>query len=296
MTGAQDIINIERIEMNNDFGLYIVATPIGNLGDISERAITTIREGDLIICENHKHCLKLLNKLGIKKKLISLHDYNEKIIINKIADDLNNKKCVLISDAGSPLISDPGFKLIQYCIKNNINLSSIPGPSAIIPALQLSGIPLNKFSFLGFFPKEKKGMEDFVNAIKERTNTSVFFVSNHKITKCIELLDSKIDGRLISVSKELTKINEKVFRGPSSDIKNILAENKNAKKGEFVVVVEGNSVAETPVIDLKNYKSEVEKLLTRFSLTDVVQIVHKLTRIRKNIVYKWILSLKLNLK
>ena len=296
MTGAQDIINIERIEMNNDFGLYIVATPIGNLGDISERAITTIREGDLIICENHKHCLKLLNKLGIKKKLISLHDYNEKIIINKIADDLINKKCVLISDAGSPLISDPGFKLIQYCIKNNINLSSIPGPSAIIPALQLSGIPLNKFSFLGFFPKEKKGMEDFVNAIKERTNTSVFFVSNHKITKCIELLDSKIDGRLISVSKELTKINEKVFRGPSSDIKNILAENKNAKKGEFVVVVEGNSVAETPVIDLKNYKSEVEKLLTRFSLTDVVQIVHKLTRIRKNIVYKWILSLKLNLK
>ena len=296
MTGTQDIINIESIEMNNDFGLYIVATPIGNLGDISERAVTTIREGDLIICENPKHSLKLLNKLGIKKKLISLHDYNEKIIINKIADDLINKKCVLISDAGSPLISDPGFKLIQYCIKNNINLSSIPGPSAIIPALQLSGIPLNKFSFLGFFPKEKKGMEDFVNAIKERTNTSVFFVSNHKITKCIELLDSKIDGRLISVSKELTKINEKVFRGPSSDIKNILAENKNAKKGEFVVVVEGNSVAETPVIDLKNYKSEVEKLLTRFSLTDVVQIVHKLTRIRKNIVYKWILSLKLNLK
>ena len=282
--------------MNNDLGLYIVATPIGNLRDISDRAITTIREGDLIICENPKHSLKLLNKLGIKKKLISLHDYNEKIIINKIADDLINKKCVLISDAGSPLISDPGFKLIQYCIKNNINLSSIPGPSAIIPALQLSGIPLNKFSFLGFFPKEKKGMEDFVNAIKERTNTSVFFVSNHKITKCIELLDSKIDGRLISVSKELTKINEKVFRGPSSDIKNILAENKNAKKGEFVVVVEGNSVAETPVIDLKNYKSEVEKLLTRFSLTDVVQIVHKLTRIRKNIVYKWILSLKLNLK
>ena len=292
MTGAQDIINIERIEMNNDFGLYIVATPIGNLGDISERAITTIREGDLIICENTKHSLKLLNKLGIKKKLISLHDYNEKIVINRIADDLNNKKCVLISDAGSPLISDPGFKLIQYCIKNNINLTSIPGPNAIIPALQLSGIPLNNFSFLGFFPKEKKGMGDFIDAVKNRKDTSVFFVSNHKITKCIELLDSKIDGRLISVSKELTKINEKVFRGLSSGIKNILAERKDVKKGEFVVVVEASSEAEIPNIDLKNYKSEVEKLLTKFSLTDVAQIVHKLTGIRKNIVYKWILSLK----
>ena len=292
MTGAQDIINIESIEMNNDFGLYIVATPIGNLGDISDRAISTIREGDLIICENPKHSLKLLNKLDIKKKLISLHDYNEKKVINKIANDLNNKKCILISDAGSPLISDPGFKLIQYCIKNNIKLTSIPGPSAIIPALQLSGIPLNNFSFLGFFPKEKKGMEVFIDAIKYSKGTSVFFVSNHKITKCIELLDSIIDGRLISVSKELTKINEKIFRGVSSDIKNILAENKDTKKGEFVVVVEGGSGAEIPVIDLKNYKSEVKKLLTKFSLTDVAQIVHKLTGIRKNIVYKWILSLK----
>ena len=176
MTGAHDIINIERIEMNNDFGLYIVATPIGNLGDISERAITTIKEGDLIICENPKHSLKLLNKLGIKKKLISLHDYNEKIVINKIAGDLINKKCVLISDAGSPLISDPGFKLIQYCIKNNINLTSIPGPSAIIPALQLSGVPLNNFSFLGFFPKAKKGMGNFIDIIKNNNSTSVFFV------------------------------------------------------------------------------------------------------------------------
>ena len=272
--------------------LFIVSTPIGNLKDISQRAIETIKESDVVICENPQHSLKLLNKLGIKKKLISLHDYNEKIVINKIADNLINKKCVLISDAGSPLISDPGFKLIQYCIKNNVNLTSIPGPSAIIPALQLSGIPLNNFSFLGFFPKDKKGMRGFIDVVKNRRDTSVFFVSNHKITKCIELLESKIDGRLISVSKELTKINEKVFRGISSAIKNMLAERKDAKKGEFVVVVEGSYEAEIPVIDLKKYKNEVEKLLTKFSLTEVAQIVHKLTRIRKNIVYKWILSLK----
>ena len=135
-------------------------------------------------------------------------------------------------------------------------------------------------------------MGDFIDAVKNRKDTSVFFVSNHKITKCIELLDSKIDGRSISVSKELTKINEKVFRGLSSDIKNILAESKDAKKGEFIVVVEGSSGTEIPVIDLNNYKIEVNKLLTKFSLTDVVQIVHKLTGIRKNIVYKWILDLK----
>ncbi len=278
--------------MNKDLGLYIVATPIGNLEDISERAVNTMMDADIIICENPKHSLKLLNKLGIKKKLISLHDYNEKMVINKLAKDLIDKKCILISDAGSPLVSDPGFKLIQYCIKNNINLTSIPGPSAIIPALQLSGIPINNFSFMGFFPKSKKSMVEFIDKIKNNKATSVFFVSSHKVVKCIDLLDSKINTRLITVSKELTKINEKIYRGLGPDIKKLFTESKANKKGEFVIVVEANSDSEKPIIELKNYKSEINKLLTKFSLTDVTQIVHKLTGIGKNKVYKWILSLK----
>tara|TARA_B100000886_G_scaffold187992_1_gene129199 strand:- start:1278 stop:2114 length:837 start_codon:yes stop_codon:yes gene_type:complete len=278
--------------MKIDFGLYIVATPIGNLGDISERAIGTIKSADFIVCENPKHSLKLLNKLGIKKKLISIHDYNENTVIERISNDLIRKKCVLISDAGSPLISDPGFKLIQYCINNNIEVTSIPGPTAIIPSLQLSGIPVNEFSFLGFFPKSKKGMNDFVKKIKNSDTTCVFFVSSHKLNECVELLDLEIRDRLISISKELTKLNERIYRGFGPKIKKMLVKHGGINKGEFVAVVEGGSQKIDTVNELENYKNEVNKLLSKFSLTDVVQIVHKLTGITKNKVYKWILSLK----
>ena len=128
-------------------GLYIVSTPIGNLNDISFRAIETLKNSDIIICENPKHSLKLLSKLDIKKKLISLHDYNEEIIINKIGNDLKNKKYSLISDAGSPLISDPGYKLVKFCRDNEIYISVIPGASSITSALQLSSIPINRYTF-----------------------------------------------------------------------------------------------------------------------------------------------------
>ena len=137
-------------------GLYIVSTPIGNLGDISSRAIKTLGESDIIICENPKHSLKLLSKLDIKKKLISLHDYNEENVVEKIKDHLVNKKLSLISDAGSPLISDPGYKLVRHCVLNNIYITIVPGASSITSALQLSSIPINEYKFLGFSPKTKK--------------------------------------------------------------------------------------------------------------------------------------------
>ena len=129
---------------------------------------------DIIICENPKHSLKLLNKLGIKKKLISLHDYNEEKNNKKISNLLKkNKKIVLISDAGSPLISDPGYKLVQYCIENNINITSVPGPSSIIPALTIIWIPINEFYFFGFFPKKKK-MKDFLIILKKKIKLLYF--------------------------------------------------------------------------------------------------------------------------
>ena len=162
-------------------GLYIVSTPIGNLGDISSRAVKTLGESDIIICENPKHSLKLLSKLDIKKKLISLHDYNEENVVEKIKDHLVNKKLSLISDAGSPLISDPGYKLVRHCILNNIYVTIIPGASSITSALQLSSIPINEYKFLGFVPKTKKGIDDFIELLKYSVCTSVFFISTHKI-------------------------------------------------------------------------------------------------------------------
>jgi len=273
-------------------GLNIVATPIGNLEDISERAINTIKESDYIICENPKHSLKLLNNLGIKKKLIALHDYNEELLINKIKYDLGKKIITLISDAGSPLISDPGYKLVRYCIENNVKITSVPGPSSVISGLQLSGLPLNEFSFVGFLPKTKKQIYDFLKKVNDRNETVVFFVSSHKVLLCLEIMSTTIDKRKISVLKEMTKINEKVFRGLIKEVHREVQKNKANIKGEFVFVVDGQTKQDTISNELFERRGEIKKLLSKFSLTEVVEIVHKLTGIRKNKVYKWVLDLK----
>tara|TARA_B000000557_G_scaffold246998_1_gene230514 strand:- start:231 stop:1073 length:843 start_codon:yes stop_codon:yes gene_type:complete len=272
--------------------LYIVATPIGNLGDISKRAIEIITASHNIICENPKHSLKLLNNLGLKKKLISIHDYNEKKVVEKIELDLKNKGGVLISDSGSPLISDPGFKLVQFCIENNIKITSIPGPSAIIPALQLSGLPINEFSFFGFLPKSENKIADLLSEVSKVNQTIVFFVSKHRIIMTLKLMEQKFKNRKISVSKELTKINEKVFRGKVSDVKKEILQNDQNLKGEFVVVIGEQVLENTSDNELEKYTDEIKRLLSKFSLTDVVQIVHKLSGINKNKVYKWILNIK----
>ena len=275
-----------------NIGLHIVATPIGNLDDISKRAIDCLNEADLVICENPKHSLKLLNKFGIKKKLVSLHDYNENSVIIRLSSELNRKKIALISDAGSPLISDPGYKFIKHCLKNGIYVTSIPGANAIIPALQLSGAPTNQFSFVGFFPKTNKQMIDFIKKIEQKEETSVFFVSSHKIEQCVNYLETYIKKRPISILKELTKLNEKIFHGLSNELKEKIFKEKENVKGEFVVVVEGKSLEKDEVIVSDTYTKEINKLLLKFSLTDVVEIVHKLTGISKSKIYKWVLKIK----
>ena len=273
-------------------GLSIVSTPIGNLNDISIRAINALKDCDIIICENPKHSLKLLNKLSIKKKLISLHDYNEHIIINKIKGLLNNKNCVLISDSGSPLISDPGYNLVQYCIQNNIKITSIPGPSSIISSLQLSGLPISEFVFFGFIPKSKKKLEDLVHTIIKERKTSVFLISNYKLITFIDCLIDIMPDRKISICKELTKVNEFVFRGIPSKVKSDILHKKENLKGEFVGVVSGQTTKNHDFDEIDLYKSELEKMTKKFSLTDIVEIVHKFTKINKNKIYKWLLNLK----
>jgi len=273
-------------------GLYIVSTPIGNLGDISSRAIETLKNSDIIICENPKHSLKLLSKLDIKKKLISLHDYNEENVIEKIIDYLNNKICSLISDAGSPLISDPGYKLVRFCFRNNIYTTVVPGASSVTSALQLSTIPINNYTFYGFLPKSKNKIAEFIQIIKKTKLTSVFFVSGHKILSFLEIMTKELENRNLAVCKEITKINEKIFVGfPEVILKNFKQSKKNLL-GEFVVVVECNDnsnkindiAPETEII--------LKKLLKKFSLTDTVEIVHKIGNIGKKELYKKALDLQ----
>ena len=273
-------------------GLSIVATPIGNLDDITYRAVKILRECDVIICENPKHSLKLLNKLGIKKKLIALHDYNEHKVIDQIKSLLKNKNCVLISDAGSPLISDPGYNLVQYCIANNIRITSVPGPSSIVSSLQLSGLPISEFAFFGFVPKSKKKIEDLIKTISQEKRVCVFFVSSHKLIVFLDCLENIVTDRSIAVCKELTKINEFVFRGTPSNIKNKILEDKENIKGEFVAVIDRQKSKNQDFDNIDLYSKELRKMATKFSLTDIVEIVHKLTKINKNKIYKWLLKLR----
>jgi len=271
-------------------GLYIVSTPIGNLEDITFRAEKILKNVDFIICENPIHSLKLLNKLGIKKKLLSLHDYNEDKLIKKIEKYQRNSSIALISDAGSPLLSDPGYNLIQDYIKKNIYFTTIPGPSSIISSLQLGGLPLNNFEFFGFVSKNKGSMTLQANYLKELTSTSVFFISGSRLIYFLEVLISEKIERYIAVCKEITKKNERVFRGSSDQIIKEIKEDENNLKGEFTILIKGKERS-AKKLDIKT-KDQIKKMLEKFSLTEVVDIVHKLTNISKNEIYKTALSIK----
>ena len=293
-TGVQETININKqITMINklDIGLYIISTPIGNLEDISLRAKRILNMVDIIICENPVHSLKLLNNLGIKKKLLSLHDYNEEFLIKRIEKNQINSSIALISDAGSPLISDPGYKLVLDYIKKNIMITSIPGPTSITTALQLSGIPSNNFTFFGFIPKNKSAILSIIAKIEKTTSTSVFFISGLRLLSFLEELSQKKINRNIAICKELTKKNERVFRGTPSKILFEKTLNKMALKGEFVIIIEGLKKNSDKRLDLK-HELQIKKLLNKFSLTEVVEIVHKLTNISKKEIYKTTLIIK----
>jgi len=274
-------------------GLYIVATPIGNMGDISNRAIETLQNTDFIICENPNHSRKLMSKLGIKKKLVPLHDHNEEEIIRNYIEKIKSKPVALISDAGSPLISDPGYKLVRHCINEKIFVTTIPGPSSIIPALQLSGLPVNEFIFSGFAQKNKKKLVNFLNTISSEQKTVILFVSSHKIIQLLEILMAKLPNRKISVCKEITKLNEKIFNGLPEKVLAEISSSPKYSLGEFVLIIDG----EKNIKHMENHVSlDVEKiikrLLCKFSLTESVEIVHKISYIEKKQIYKKALDIK----
>jgi len=272
-------------------GLYIVSTPIGNLDDISLRAKKILNSVNFIICENPKHSLKLLNKLDIKKKLFSLHDYNENLMIKRIEKYQYNSAIALISDAGSPLISDPGYNLIQDYIKKNLYVTTIPGPSSILSSLQLSGLPINNFEFFGFVSKNISNMNSQAKKLQNVIATSVFFISGNRLISFLKiLLDTKIN-RKVAVCKELTKKNEWVFRGYIKKIIDEINIDESNLKGEFTLLIQGKE-KKTKITIQTTTETQIKKLLKKFSLTEVVEIVHRLTSISKKEIYKKALQLK----
>ncbi len=216
----------------------IVSTPIGNLGDISQRAIDTLRSSKIILCEKKPRALKLLNYFNIKPKLLIPYHDDKYLHISKIViKELRNRGTIsLISDAGTPLISDPGYKLVLELIKNGVDPISIPGPSSIISALTLSGIDISNFIFLGFLPKKKKQITNILNRNLSLGVPLVIFANSKKLKSIIKIIDINFKNSFLSVSKEISKINEMTRRGTSKEIINSLND-KFYEKGEFVLII-----------------------------------------------------------
>ena len=220
--------------------LILIPTPIGNLGDITLRSVESIESVDILLCEDTRRSLKLLNHLNIKKPLKSYHKFNEHSIVEKIVNQIESGlKVGLISDAGTPSISDPGFLIVKMCIDNNIEVECLPGPTALIPALVISGLPTERFTFEGFLPV-KKGRKTRLVDLSTEKRTMIFYESPYKLYKTLTDF-SKYFGckREISISKELTKIYESNKRGT---IEELISNYENKKlKGEFIIVVKGQT-------------------------------------------------------
>ncbi len=228
--------------------LYVVATPIGNLKDITLRAIETLKNVDLIAAEDTRHTLKLLNHLEISKPLISYHRHNEDIKTEQLIGELQKGKDIaLVSDAGTPGICDPGEVIIKECIENKIEIVPIPGACALINALITSGINTGEFTFYGFLPLNKKTRKEKLEEIKESEKTILLYEAPHKLITTLKDLEEILEDRQVVLARELTKIHEQWIRGTITDIIN-QAENL---KGEIVLIIEGNKK-----IDKKENKKE----------------------------------------
>jgi len=218
--------------------LVLIPSPIGNLLDITKRAIEEIENSDLIFCEDTRHTVKLLNHLEIKKPLNSYHKFNEYKIVESIINKLKNGCRVgLISDAGTPGISDPGYLIVKKCIEHNIKVECLPGPTALIPALVISGLPCDRFSFEGFLPI-KKGRKTRLEELSIEKKTMIFYESPHKLIKTLNDFSKAFGSeREVSVTKEISKVFESTFRGKIVDV--IEQINETKIKGEFVIVIAG---------------------------------------------------------
>ena len=266
--------------------LYIVSTPIGNLDDITLRAINVLKNSDVILCEDTRHSLKLLTHLKIKKELVSYHKFNEKKQLNKIIKYLNEGKILsLISDAGTPTLSDPGRILVQRCISEAIKVVPIPGASSIIASMSVSGFT-DQFFFYGFLPKTENELEKVLSSLTQNSYAQVF-IPAIKINFYLKKIKKFYSGRKILIAKEITKLHESLYRDEIDKIDLF----KTPIKGELTVVIsEKNNKDE--FLDEDKIIKKAKLYLKKYSLKDVVELLFKTEKINKKKIYQICLDIK----
>ena len=271
--------------------LYLVATPIGNLADITQRAITVLNQVDIIAAEDTRHSQYLLSHFGIKAKLLAYHEHNEERVTPRLIDALaSGKSIALISDAGTPLVSDPGYRLVTQAHDNAIKVVPVPGVCAAIAALSAAGLATDAFTFEGFPPARHGARKHFFEQLAEQRRTMIFYVSCHRIIETLKDMLSVFGGqRRVTFARELSKTFETIKRMELSSLISWVEADENQRKGEIVLVVEGKLAEASTDPQLDHYLSV---LLAELPVKQSVKLVVKMTGANKNDVYRRALELK----
>ena len=273
--------------------LYVVATPIGNLGDITLRALETLKSVDAIAAEDTRHSSGLLNHFGISKKLIAVHEHNEHQSAEKLLVQLKNgENIALVTDAGTPGISDPGAEVVDFVRKAGIKVVPIPGVSAVVAALSASGITQNGFYFHGFLPASGAARRKVLQSLKAQTVTLVLYEAPHRIVECIEDIAQVLGSeRRITFARELTKTFETIYTCPASNASAWLQTDANQQRGEFVLLIEAEPPQETQEIS-EEAQRVLKCLLADLPLKQAVALATEITQLKKNDLYELALALK----
>ena len=277
--------------MQQNGTLYIVATPIGNLSDITAHAIDCLKSVAIIACEDTRTSGKLLNHFNIPTKTWAYHDHNAEVQTPKLIEVLQSGQSIaLISDAGTPLISDPGFRLVRACHQADIKVSPVVGASAAIAALSVAGLPSDKFYFYGFLPAKTAGRQSELNKIKDLTATLIFYEAPHRIVECIDDMITVLgDNRQVTFCREITKTFETIYPSTLGELKQFVASDTNQQKGEMVLVVAG---ANDSVNDDGKHDALLKRLLQDLSVKKAAQLASDITGAKKNALYERALMLK----
>ena len=270
-------------------GLYLVPTPIGNLGDITYRAIEILKKSDLILCEDTRVSIKLLEKFEIKSKLFSNHKFNEKKNLPKIIDNLKNGQIIsLISDAGTPGVSDPGAILVKECVKEKINITPLPGPSAVNTSLSVSGFS-EKFFFYGFFPSKLKDIQNDLRSLSNLDSCIIFFISSKKLNKAIPKIKENFSDRMILICREMTKYFEEYLRYNVKDLKTF---DENLKGELTIVLSEKKRVKKSSLLLSESDKRDIKRMIKKFSIKEITNFISQNNNISKKEIYNYCLKIK----